>query len=146
MSFNFAPAPNIICLIGQTLKAFEADTSENRVKITTESGKQYLLYYSQDCCENVKIESIQGYLSHLVGAPILEVTEKILSGGDGNGDGFDWPDDLPKGPDHYQPESYTWTTFTFTTSKGTVRVRWYGESNGYYSESVSFCERFNPSW
>ena len=29
---------------------------------------------------------------------------------------------------------------TMTTAKGYVTVRWYGTSNGYYSESVSFAE------
>ena len=86
----------------------------------------YRMYHQSDCCEDVHIESIVGDLSTLVNTPIL-VAEKVTS------------DKNPKiDPElfDYTPDSFTWTFYKFTTLKGYVDIRWWGESNGYYSEEV----------
>jgi hypothetical protein len=81
---------------------------------------RYIFYHSQDCCESVYIESIVGDLDDLVGSPLL-LSEEVSS---------------DEGPLNEYEDSYTWTFYKFATIKGYVDVRWYGSSNGYYSESV----------
>jgi hypothetical protein len=78
--------------------------------------------HHQDCCESVYIEDICGELGDLVGSPLLMAEE--VSG-------------YTRDPLCENEESYTWTFYRFATIKGSVNVRWYGSSNGYYSESIS---------
>lgn len=113
-------------LVGKTLTAVENDDNE-RLVFTLDTGEQYKLYHYQDCCEDVQIEDIAGDLNDLVGSPILMAEEAIHDRE--NPDGVEIPS--------YQ-DSFTWTFYKLATVKGYVTVRWYGESNGYYSESVDW--------
>lgn len=112
-------------LIGVTFDAvrqIDADT----LRFERADGRDFQFYHSQDCCESVYIESITGDLQDLVGSPILVAEE--VSG------------ETPADFDPANEESYTWTFYKFATIKGYVDVRWFGASNGYYSESVDFGE------
>ena len=108
-------------LLGKTLEKAENQSNE-RIIFTTNTGEEYTLYHKEDCCETVRVEDVIGDLSDLVGAPIL-MAEEVGS------------DDPPL---RESDESYTWTFYKLATIKGYVTIRWYGESNGQYSESVSF--------
>lgn len=83
-------------------------------------AESFSMYHSQDCCESVTLEDICGPRD-LTGAIFYEIVKKTNK--------TDEP--LPG-----YTESYTWTFYTIKTSKGYTDFRWYGESNGYYSESV----------
>lgn len=113
-------------LIGKTLTKVE-QVGEDEIVFLTNEGKRYKLYHSQDCCESVTIEDVVGDLADLVGEPIL-VAEEVTS------------NENPEGVTKEYQDSFTWTFYKFATRKGYVDIRWYGESNGYYSESVDFEE------
>lgn len=112
--------PEIFDLVNKTFKSVIVKSDE---LIFIGDCGTFRFYHDQDCCENVRIFDIVGDLEDLEGSPILlaeEVTGETPS---------DWVED-----DY--TESYTWTFYKFATRKGYVDVRWLGESNGYYSESV----------
>ncbi len=109
-------------LLGRVLSNVEVEGDcglDERLIFTLEGGDKYKLYHVQDCCELVQIEDVCGNLSDLIGSPIL-MAEEVTSG------------ENPEGLD------VTWTFYKLATIKGSVTIRWCGESNGYYSESVDF--------
>lgn len=112
-------------LVGKILKTVENTGDE--IIFTLTNDEQYKLYHEQDCCESVYVEDVVGELSDLVGSPIL-MAEEVSS------------DEPPPDRDGYMPDSYTWTFYKLATINGYVTIRFFGESNGYYSESVDFCK------
>ncbi len=108
-------------LAGLTLEKFEED--RDTIKLTA-SGRDFLMYHNQDCCECVTVDSIDGDPAAAIGEVIIDATEH--SNRDRQGDESD--------------ESFTWTYYTIRTQSQTIVIRWYGASNGYYSESVDFTE------
>lgn len=102
----------------------KAETKDDEELLLYITDKYYVrFYHEQDCCESVYIEDIEGDLQDLVGSPIL-MAEEVTRQGPEDDDDDNWV------------ESYTWTFYKFATLKGSVTVRFYGSSNGYYSESV----------
>ena len=70
---------------------------------------------------------IAGDLLDLIGRPILLAEEVIYERE--NPSGVEIP--------AYQ-DGFTWTFYKLSTMAGSVTIRWYGQSNGYYSERVTF--------
>ena len=75
------------------------------------------MIHHQDCCETVYLADVVGSFEDLIGYPLLEVSESIV--------GIATAD-----------MSSTASYYNFKTIKASVQLRWVGESNGYYSETV----------
>jgi hypothetical protein len=134
-------------LKGKTLLYIRVDDELDEILFTCNDGSQYKMYHEQDCCEAVTIDDINGDLNDLIGSPILIAEE--LSNDDfvkNFEESFKLEEGAnPKFESNYKnefgeskPESYTWTFYKLATIKGYVDIRWFGDSNGYYSESVEF--------
>lgn len=117
---------NISELIGKTLRDIRINGSEDEIVFECEDGTKYKMLHFQSCCESVTIEDINGDLDDLIGSSILKAEE--VTNSDGN----------PEGVTKEYQDSFTWTFYHLATVKGYVTIRWYGESNGYYSEYVDF--------
>jgi len=113
-------------MVGLIMAHVSGGPGDEEMVFTSEDGRVFKFYHSQNCCESVSIEDVCGDLSDLVGYP-LSRAEEVQS------------DPPPFEEDRYV-DSFTWTFYKFETVRGSVTVRWLGESNGYYSESVDFCE------
>lgn len=112
-------------LQGRTLVSIHVSNDE--IRFVADDGRMWRSYHAQDCCEDVSVDEVIGDTTDLLGTPILLAEERASSEPDA-------------GPAKAHVESCTWTFYELRTIKGSVTIRWFGESNGYYSESVDFEE------
>jgi hypothetical protein len=105
-------------------------------------GSKFGMKYDPDCCASCSIEDIIGDVSDLLNTEILlaeevsstEPTSEVQAHRAAEKAKAEAADEY-----YYDShESETWTFYKLATIKGSVTIRWYGESNGYYSESASF--------
>ena len=113
-------------LVGEVLDSVDIDREENQILLTTRSGRKFVVYHEQDCCETVAISGQDGSFDKLIGKPLIEARDFAV---DTTEEGID--------------DSQTTTTLVFRVDDQTVISRWIGDSNGYYSESVDIAELIN---
>lgn len=119
---------NINALVGKTVLSVEVTKETYRgdtINFKCTDGSEYSMYHDQDCCEHVYLENEEG-LKGLEGQKIIDAYESSNSGNDVDG------------------ESCTWTFYNIQGEKSFATLRWFGSSNGYYSESVDFYETKKP--
>lgn len=132
-------------LRGKTLT--KIDNTGDELRFHANDGSEYRMYYEQDCCASCDIEDICGDLQDLIGVPIL-LSEESCSGEPSAeikaereaARAKEKAECEAQGSRYYDwaVESETWTFYKLSTIKGSVTIRWYGSSNGYYSETATF--------
>ena len=122
-------------LKGKTILNLEISDNKERITFSCDDGFTYRLMYHHDCCARCSIEDICGDLEDLIGNPLL-IAEEVIS------ENVNPPDKANFANDY----SFTWTFYKLDTVKGGVTIRWYGESNGYYSETATFSKLLADGW
>jgi hypothetical protein len=113
-------------LLGKTLQSVTGlEKGSEHVDFVCDDGARFSMYHCQDCCESVQVEDITGDVTDLIGSPIVRAEENSSQ-------------ENPEGVTPEYQDSFTWTFYRIGTAKGTVVIRWYGESNGYYGEMPCF--------
>ena len=108
-------------LLGKTIAAVNGGINSAELIFTLNNGEKFVMYHDQDCCESVYVADVTGGFDDILNSPVLRVFKNVQ---DGSNEEDCWG-------------SRTYTFYTITTFNGSVTIRWIGESNGYYSESVS---------
>ena len=98
-------------------------SGSDEIFFKTTDDRMFHMFHWQDCCESVSVEDVVGDVEDLIGSPIVRAEERSNGSTD-----TEWGGDEE------------WTFYELATNKGSVTIRWYGSSNGYYSTSVSFEE------
>lgn len=108
---------NINEFVGHTFTHIIRANADQNLLFITDDGAIFNMHHEQECCEHVYLADVCGSLDDLCFSPILTAEARIKR-------------------DSNDCESSTWTFYELATMKGYVTLRWYGESNGYYSEGV----------
>jgi hypothetical protein len=109
-------------LLGKIITNINILNDETEIEFLCEDGINYKMIHFQDCCEKVYLEEIIGNIENLLNSKI-ELAEEVTNE-----------------TEEEEFEHTTWTFYKLATNKGYVTFRWYGHSNGYYSEKVDIIE------
>ena len=103
---------------------------EDRLIFKLKTGETIVMEHEQECCEDVSIKDINGDLDDIINSPILSSEEysKDYECCEYN--------ILESCCECYGYNKLLWTFYKLSTIKGSVKIRWLGESNGYGSEKV----------
>lgn len=115
-------------IVGKVLVKIEGLKEESeKVVLHFNDNTQMVFEHYQDCCEYI-------YLLDYICDVDLSKPTVILQAEERTSNDISCPvTGLGKDDD-----SNTWTFYSINTTTGEIFMRWYGSSNGYYSEEVDY--------
>lgn len=110
-------------LKGKIIKKISISEDKNIIKFLTDEDIEYQMYHDQTCCEDVYLDDVDNDINLLLNSPILKAQYTT----------------------NYTPamgsrDSFTWSFYRLGTINGMCVFRWYGTSNGCYSEEADLYE------
>lgn len=118
-------------LVGKTFNEVVYDKHSDEIRFN--GPVSFRMAHDQECCEHVSVEDINGDLDDLIGTEILVAESREAD----HRDKAEAVLNKLKGEEAYDDDMNLWTFYTIRTIKGSVDIRWYGHSNGYYGVSVN---------
>ena len=117
-------------LIGKRISSVSGGKpGDDTFMIEFSDGFSLELYHEQNCCEHVSIDDVNGNIDDMIGDVLLRC---------------ECASNVNFSARNKYDESYTWTFYRFATQRaGYIDMKWYGTSNGYYSEGVNWKIRYN---
>ena len=113
----FADTKNINSLLGHIFNKITRQDDQ----IILEGTGDFILKHDQECCEDVYIEDICGDIEDILYNEIILAEEFSKNNPNASGSG-------------------TWSFYKIGTNKGSITIRFYGSSNGSYSENAVLTE------
>lgn len=121
---SFHQTRNFDVLLGKTITSARVEPfADQDVSLVLEmaDGSVYRQFYESDCCASCTLDGFSGDVSDLIGSPLV-MAEEVTESSD------------------TEYGSQTWSFYKLATVRGYVTLAWLGESNGYYSETVTLIE------
>jgi len=104
-------------LAGKVITSFFTSHDQKKISIICSDNSGYIMHHERECCEEVWVDDICGDVDDILDTPVMSAVESVNVNDD---------------------PSKTWTFYKIDTRAGGITIRWCGESNGHYSETVDF--------
>ena len=111
-------------LKGKTITSIEGmEVGSTQIQFNCSDGYSYIMGHAFTNVEpvEVQVDDICGEVDSLIGSPIVIAEENYNEDGE---------------PKNTSDKSWLWVFYKFATIKGYVDIKWYGVSDGRYSEAV----------